>query len=132
MPRFPGQNFSGGELVVDVGFDLVCDRDHGEFAQGQGRRQLINRWEAGMPVGRWVELGAELIGRQGIGRGGEATLLVGEDPEVGFVIQAAGARQEPGRPGKAFPDRDIGCQHMGQGDEAGAGKGFVPDAPQPV
>ncbi len=55
-----------------------------------------------MPVGRRVELGAELVRRQGIGRGDEAAFLVGQDSVVGLVIEAAAAGPKPGVGGKPF------------------------------
>ena len=88
-------------MVTGIRGELVDNRDDDEGADREGGRQLVDGGVFGRPVGRWVELRAELVGGQRV-PGGLETVLAVRVRFAGVGIDRLAER----RSAEPFPDRD--------------------------
>ncbi len=119
--------------VAEVLRHLLLHRDHHQRAQRVGGRQLVDARILGRPVRRRIELGAELVGRQHVGRRLEAVLLVGERVALGRVAceLLPGLRWREGRVAEARPDGDLGRDDVGEVDVFCPLEHLVVHSPEP-
>ncbi len=111
-------------MIAGIPADLWDDGDHHQRPYRVGRRQLVYGRVLGGPVGRRVQLGAQLIGGEFVAGGGEAVLL----PSVGLAGLGIDGRSEA-RGAEAVPDGDIRPDGVGQVDVAGALESMPIEAP---
>ena len=106
------------QMIALVLGDLAADVDHHQGTDGIGGRQVADRGAERVPVRRRIELGSVLVGRQLIGRGDEAMLVIGEllaRLHIAFDVLAGDGRLELGI-GEAGPYRLHRLEGMGEVD----------------
>ncbi len=113
------------EVITGVLADLRYDGDHHQGPDRVGRRQLVDGRVLGGPVGRRVQLRAQLIGGEFVAGRGEAVLL----PGVGLAGLGIDGRGEPRGP-EAVPHRDVRPDRVGQVDVAGGFQALFVEAPE--
>jgi hypothetical protein len=113
---------------------LLDDRNDDEGPDGIGRGQLVERRVFGRPMGRRIELRAELVGLERVLRRLEAVLLISVDLarlRIALDVRAGLGRGERGS-GEARPARYLWRDGVGQIDIFGALQALLVDRLQPV
>ena len=113
------------EVIAGRLGDLIYYRNDHQRPDGERRRQLVDGGIVRAPVGRRIELGAELVGGEHVAGGLEAVLVPAvRPPGLGIHGRAEGRALEAG------PDGDGRDDGVGQVHVLGAAEGVVVDAPE--
>src|SRR3712207_2950611 len=119
-------------MIVRVcGHFLVDGNDH-KRTYRIGGRKVADRCPVLIPVGRWVELRAILVGAKSVAGGDEAVLVVGIFFSLLHIARDVGScrsRLELGLT-ETWPDRLNGREGMGEVDMLGAFEALLVDGPQ--
>ena len=121
----PGQDVGDGEVIARILLHLRHDRKDDQGPERVGWRQLVDRRIARVPMGRRIELRAELVGPEAVAGGLEAVLLIG----VRLAGRGIQSGTERGR-AEAGPDRNRRADRMRQVDVFGFLEGPLIHLPQ--